>query len=98
MLEVLVYIIYCFMLYTVYCFGIGAKSQSRSMMCSNLSTLRVLFFIKSSIHVSYLYIATNSINVEQFVFYTADTLLIFLITKFIYEHISYKLRLDNEYE
>jgi len=87
-MQVLIYVLYCFMLYTVYCFGMAAKCGEKNVVLSTASTLRVLFYIKSSLLVISAYLSQQFITNYQLLLYCSDTLLIFIFTLYVREFMN----------
>ncbi len=87
-MQILIYILYCFMLYTVYCFGMAAKCGERNVVLSTASVLRILYYIKSSLLVISSYLSHGFITNYQLLLYCSDTLLIFVFTLYVREFMS----------
>ena len=82
--TIVIYILYGFLLYSAYCFGIGAKTGNDEMIHSTASVIRLLFFIKSSVLFITAYLAHGGLDVYHALIYGADTLAIFIFTHFVF--------------
>jgi hypothetical protein len=82
--TLIVYIVYGFILYSVYCFGMGLKMKNVEMIYSTASTIRCLFFIKSSILLIQSYLLKGNLESIQVVIYSLDTLFVFIYTHFVH--------------
>lgn len=82
--TLIVYIVYGFILYSVYCFGMGVKMRNEEMIHSTASTIRFLFFIKSSILLIQTFLSKGNLEATQVIVYSMDTLFVFIFTHFVY--------------
>lgn len=90
MLQVIVYILYSFVLYTTYSFGLATLMQHRERILSTAFMLRFLFFIKTSVQLASTYLYGQPLDVMQTLIYSVDTLLIFIFTKLVFETVDMK--------
>lgn len=87
MVRLFIYILYCFILYATYCFGIASMTCNKRMLTSIAATLRILFYFKSSVLISYDIIALHHLTASRTFIYSFDTLIVFVITNFIFAYL-----------